>query len=489
MRSPNPVIVVQSPGIGYTRSHYMKSNSAFYGLACLSILRGLGWDAGAQVEIEYLKQPNQVIVSWPSALGTALEETLTLEITDSWKPIERDPVLADYRFSYTKRKTEAEKFFRLQLATGDFSEPVFYPSSNGTGIFTIGDFNGDQIADVAAVATTQLSLLLGDGTGALGDFTEKRVELSPLNISAADFNLDGKDDVVAGVVKARNETGISIFLAADGGFADSMELPVATVVPNQEFVTIAGDFNEDGKPDIMAWNAFKSVLFVGDGTGGFPTRSTILESDLIGGFNNALVGFMVCDVNDDDHLDFVARKFSERSLQAFLGDGNGGFAAATPNVFGGGTNTLRGVLGTGNFIADPGEESFDDVIVFADDEMTVAVVKGLGDGTFVEGEKFLVHESENPNIGITSAAGDFNNDGFTDFVVSSAEELPGNDVALHLDFFYNDQLGSFVRRDPVVIPAFGVDHMMTSDLNKDGKTDIIGTAGNRVVVLLGISGS
>ena len=35
---------------------------------------------------------------------------------------------------------------------------------------------------------------------------------------------------------------------------------------------------------------------------------------------------------------------------------------------------------------------------------------------------------------------------------------------------------------------FAVDHMTTSDLNKDGKTDTVATSGNDVVVLLGLTG-
>ena len=102
----------------------MKPNAVIHLLVICTVL-ALPATLAAQLEIEYLNRPNQIIVSWPSAFGTALEETLTLSDPESWKPIERkSAVLADRRFSYTKRKIEPEKFFRLQLATGEFSEPV-----------------------------------------------------------------------------------------------------------------------------------------------------------------------------------------------------------------------------------------------------------------------------------------------------------------------------------------------------------------------------
>ena len=228
-------------------------------------------------------------------------------------------------------------------------------------------------------------------------------------------------------------------------------------------------------------------MLLGNGAGAFPTVNVFADRG-IQGLSRVLTGFKLADVNDDDNVDLVAGLFGQRTVTAVLGDGQGGFEEKPEAAFGGVTNTLLGVLGVGNFVPDADGKSFDDLLIFADSEMQVAIVKSVGDGTFAEGEKYAVHGSENTNQGATAASGDFNNDGFTDFVVSSVELLPGNEVAQHLDLFYNDQSGSFVRRTPIVLPDFAIDHLTTLDMNKDGKTDIIGTARNAVVVLLGVSG-
>jgi hypothetical protein len=99
------------------------------------------------------------------------------------------------------------------------------------------------------------------GRGGLIDFADERlprsqfysalgspitVGLGPSSVATADFNLDGRLDLVAGNESSNN---LSVLLGnGSGGFSPAPGSPVATG-EDPIFIAIA-DFNLDGKPDV-----------------------------------------------------------------------------------------------------------------------------------------------------------------------------------------------------------------------------------------------
>lgn len=99
-----------------------------------------------------------------------------------------------------------------------FSNPV--PTFVGRALTDVvaGDFDGDRRNDIAAsralpaanarglnVAEDQIIVLRGNGKGALRPATNRRVGSTPLligSLAAGDFNRDGRDDIVAGYDRA-----------------------------------------------------------------------------------------------------------------------------------------------------------------------------------------------------------------------------------------------------------------------------------------------
>jgi len=62
----------------------------------------------------------------------------------------------------------------------------------------VGDFNGDGMRDVVVanyMATTTLSLSLGNGHGAFGTPSTLDVGRNPTALVVGDFNGDGHDDI------------------------------------------------------------------------------------------------------------------------------------------------------------------------------------------------------------------------------------------------------------------------------------------------------
>jgi hypothetical protein len=132
-------------------------------------------------------------------------------------------------------------------------------STPATGVeplnITTGDFNGDGIADLAVSNQNDgypnpgtVTVLLGKGDGTFTTAPTLQSGSIPYTVAVADFNGDGKADLVTGNAGGNDA---SIFLGnGDGTFA----APLSPSVGNNPIGTAVGDFNGDGLPDLAAGN-------------------------------------------------------------------------------------------------------------------------------------------------------------------------------------------------------------------------------------------
>ncbi len=159
--------------------------------------------------------------------------------------------------------------FTVSIANGDgtFKAPVFYSvpdSSTTTGAsptpIAIADFNNDGKVDVvvAVTGTNQLEVFLGNGDGTLQAPKTVTVVmptgyyLAQAPMVAADFNRDGNIDlVVEGSSNGTCCTNVVYVLEGNGAgsFANPLGIYTAT---GQHYVDgiVVGDFDGDGKADI-----------------------------------------------------------------------------------------------------------------------------------------------------------------------------------------------------------------------------------------------
>ena len=178
-----------------------------------------------------------------------------------------------------------------------------------------GDLNNDGFDDVAVadVGSSQFSILLGNGTGALLPRTDFALASAPYTIALADMNADGLADVVT--VLGNNMVSVNAGNGSGGfGSAATFATPVGPVHAE------VGDLNGDGRPDIATANQYSnsiSVLF-GNGTGGFRARSDI--TSLAGPYNVAMA-----DANGDGRLDLATPNLLGNSASVLLNSGTGGF--------------------------------------------------------------------------------------------------------------------------------------------------------------------
>ena len=88
------------------------------------------------------------------------------------------------------------------------------------------------------------------------------------------------------------------------------------------FVAV-GDFNRDGKPDLAVANFGDNTVTIrlGDGTGAFPTSSTV-------GAGTSIASVAVGDFNGDGKPDLAVANFNSNNVTIRLGDGAGAFATS-----------------------------------------------------------------------------------------------------------------------------------------------------------------
>jgi hypothetical protein len=141
--------------------------------------------------------------------------------------------------------------------------PVMFPAGTRPFSVAVGDFNDDSHLDLAVVNFSNpgnLFVLLNDGTGAFPVGSPLTVGQQPINVTIGDFNGDGRLDIALaefGVNPASTPGDVAV-LEGDGkgGFGTPVLYPVGL---SPRWVA-AGDFNQDGLPDLVTADSSSSTV-------------------------------------------------------------------------------------------------------------------------------------------------------------------------------------------------------------------------------------
>jgi hypothetical protein len=244
-------------------------------------------------------------------------------------------------------------------------------------------------------------------------------DLYPADVAAGDFNNDGRIDLVTG----NYFDSVSMFLGnGDGTFQPGTTSPNGTSP-----ISIAlGDFNADGNLDLAAAlddyerygnNDIGILLGNGDGTFADPVYLSFLSE------TTSMPGFIATDdMNGDDKLDLVLTSYDsitgDEQLSVLLGNGDGNFTLAA--TYGSGLEYFEPVL------ADIDSDGNVDVLTTDQITDSIQVLLGNGDGTL------SAPSSISTGYGwYSKVVDDFNADGKTDlaaldFYSNSVFVLLGN---------------------------------------------------------------
>jgi Bacterial Ig-like domain (group 3)/FG-GAP-like repeat len=342
----------------------------------------------------------------------------------------------------------------------------------------VADVNGDGISDLVIALpfssspsfSPEVAVLLGNGDG-----TFQSPKYSPYDggyqIAVADFTGDHKADLAT---SERLYSG-----SGDGYFHYTSLLPESG--GGVLGMVLAGDFNKDGKPDLVVYDGYFQWTLLGNGQGNF-TATAEYHIDGTYGYGP----WFATDLNGDGKPDLVMQLANKVecypdgscdlpiSILVEMGKGDGSFT--TPSTGASFTDSLFGTTGLGDV---NGDKKLDLVIagqLVSSPQNQVHTYFGRGDGTF---EPFV---SSNINCNGLFAMGDLNGDGRSDLLCN----LNGK-----VTFYSSSGNGSYTQGTVFTGSAGGI---VIADLNKDGTRDAIllnATTGPpySVTVLLNLSGT
>ena len=223
-------------------------------------------------------------------------------------------------------------------------------------------------------------------------------------VATGDFNLDGKPDLVV-ATGVHGSTVIVLPGNGTGGFSAGTPFAAGSA----PFAVAVGDFNGDGKPDLAVANDTASgtvTVLLGDGTGNF--TPAFGSPFAVGGRPQSVA---VGDFNGDGKPDLAVANFVTGTVTVLLGNGFGGFAPAPGSPINvGEPNSV--VVGDFNGDGKP------DLAVSSLSGF-VAVLLGNGMGGFAPAVSSPLAAGGSPKVVVTA---DFNGDGKLDIAVTNNDD-------------------------------------------------------------------
>jgi hypothetical protein len=376
------------------------------------------------------------------------------------------------------------------IINGTATLTVALPADGGQDISAQVNGPSGYITSVARVLDVGVTAPSGGSFSAAVNYP---VGHKPSAIVSADFNHDGKLDLA--IANSSDNTVTILWGNGQGGFGTPLTLPVGA---NPTLLAVA-DFNGDGIPDIAVGNAGSnsiSIFLSGNGTLTAGTSIALAFSPL---------GLAATDLNGDGFVDLLATGAYYQYSTPLLGTGTGIFTTAPagfstfnsgpalagdfngdgiPDIFTGQQVNLNlgqglfssfyvlGNVGIVSAAADFNNDGKTDIVAIATTASGALAGISQGNGSFSEA---IYPLSQAP---VAFAAGDFNGDGYADLAVAHSNATVGL-MLNHGDGTFSPESTFPAGSDPVALAV--------GDFNGDGRLDlaVANSTGNNVSIFLG----
>jgi hypothetical protein len=274
----------------------------------------------------------------------------------------------------------------VSLGNGDgsFQPPISLPLPPPSAIptyFGVADFNGDGKPDIVGIYSgsffgTSPGLLLGNGDGTFQTpITSSGTNDEISDCDIGDFDQDGNLDIVCiGFNIVRGIQELNFFPGrGDGSFQNPTFLAISSASFGQLLHITTGDFNQDGRLDILGvYDSGDVAVFLGNGDGTFQGATGM------GGVPSESIA-LIADFNGDgipDIVHYAAENGSRLSTAVAVGLGTGSGLFKLPYTF-------LPPSGPGSSMPeDLDADGTPDLILMNVQSNALLLARGNGDGTF-----------------------------------------------------------------------------------------------------------
>jgi hypothetical protein len=275
----------------------------------------------------------------------------------------------------------------------------------------------------------------------------------PAALAIGDFNGDGKPDIVSADTAA---DAVSVLLSStDVAFQPSVDYATG----NGPVAVAVGDFNNDGRLDIVTANRVAGTVsvLVGNGDGTFADA----QDYPVGSGPDAVA---VADFNGDGIPDVAVGLAGDSAVAVLLGRGDGTFGF--PHKFA--TASAPTALAVGDFNGDGKPDIVAALSNVGASPGQLAVFYGLGSGGF-QSPQYISSSAQMSEAAVSVVAGDFNGDGLTDYAVVDYGTASGRGAELYVLL---GRPGNSIQLADAHVVGSGPATVVEGDFNGDGVPDL-----------------